>query len=368
MNLPLLRLSARRAAPLPALAAVAGVTLLAVVDQPGRAEIVEVSPTFEDVIRGGQDLAASTGWLAGVLVASVLVALFAARVPDRWFRDEGDWLGVTGTSRSSIVRTCLAGILTGAAGFSVVIGLVAGALGGGPDAPPGDHATQAPLLELASIAGPSRSLLLMPGERFEQELPDGAIGPDTRVRIRVAPALGAEGATTSARIEAADQVSEQLVARRTWLEVSPSRSAGAVSVTNIGSGALAVMGPRPVEAWRLSSATGGGHLRLAGHACLHLVFLAALAFGLGAWMGPGIAATLALALWLAARMALTSIEMEGVLPGGASLAAALDAIAEGRSPQPVSPALTAAAAGAALTGFSLARSSLGTWRRESRSS
>ena len=198
MNLPLLRLSARRAAPLPALAAVAGVTLLAVVDQPGRAEIVEVSPTFEDVIRRGQDLAASTGWLAGVLVASVLVALFAARVPDRWFRDEGDWLGVTGTSRSSIVRTCLAGILTGAAGFSVVIGLVAGALGGGPDAPLGDHATPAPLLELASIAGPSRSLLLMPGERFEQELPDGAIGPDTRVRIRVAPALGAEGATTSA--------------------------------------------------------------------------------------------------------------------------------------------------------------------------
>ena len=53
MNAPLLRLSARRAAPLPALAVVVGVTLLAVVDPPGRAEIVEVSPTFEEVIRGG---------------------------------------------------------------------------------------------------------------------------------------------------------------------------------------------------------------------------------------------------------------------------------------------------------------------------
>jgi hypothetical protein len=368
MNAPLLRLSARRAAPLPALAVVVGVTLLAVVDPPGRAEIVEVSPTFEEVIRGGRELAARTGWIAGLLVASALVALFAARVPDRWFRHEGDWLGVTGTSRSSIVRTCLAGILLGTAGFPLVIGLVAGPLGGARGEPHGDHAARAPLLELESIAGPSRSFVLMPGERFEQEFPEGTTHADSRVRVRVAPALGGEGPTTLARVEAAGQVSEQLVARRAWLEVSPSPGMRRVSITNIGTGALAVVGPDPVEAWRPSNASGAGHLRLAAHAGLYLVFLAALAFGLGAWMGPGIAATLAISLWLGARMALAATPMEGALPGGASLVAAIQAIAEGRSPQPLSTAPTIAAAGAVLTGFALARSSLGTWRRESRSS
>ncbi len=368
MNLQLMRLSARRAAPLPALAAVVAISLLAVTDQPGRAEIVEVSPTFEEVIRGGRELATSTGWIAGILVASALVALFAARIPDRWFREEGDWLGVTGTSRSSIVRSSLAGILAGTAAFPVLIGLVAVTLGADRGGPTEEAAAPGPLLELVSLAGPSRSFVLMPGERFEQEFPDGMIGPGTRVRVRVSPALGAEGPTTVARFEVAGQASEQLVARRAWLELSPTRSTAQVSVTNTGTGALAVMGPDPVQAWRPSNASAAGHPRLAAHACLHLVFLAALAFGLGAWMGPGVAAALAVALWLAARMALASTGMEGVLPGGASLAAAIDAIGEGRSPQPISPALMISSATAVLAGFSLARASLGTWRREARSS
>jgi len=326
MNLPLLRLSARRAAPAVALVGVAGVTLLAIAGQPGRAEIVEVSPKFEEVIVSGAELASSTAWIAGLVVASAFTVLFAARIPDRWFRQEGDWLGTSGTSRSSIVRSCLAGTLAGAATLPVIIGLIAGSMGQARESGP---ASRGQLLELAMLAGPSRSFVLMPGERFEQALPEHDLPPDARVRVRVAPALGAEGPTTKA---------------------------------------LVILGPAPVEVWRPSSAWGSGHLRLAAHAALHLAFLAALAFGLGAWMGPGIAASLALALWLGARMALASTGLADALPGGAALSAAIGAIAEGRSPLLVRPPLALAASAAVLAGFTLARTSLGTWRRESRSS
>lgn len=365
MNLPLLRLSARRAAPPIALLAVAAITLLAMAGQPGRAEIVEVSPKFEEVIVSAGELASSTAWIAGLVVASAFTALFAARIPDRWFRQEGDWLGPSGASRSSIVRTSLAGALAGAAALSLVIGLIAGSVGR-PTAT--GTASQDQLLELAMIAGPSRSLVLMPGERFEQSLPAGHLPPQARVRVRVAPTLGAEGPTTEALLASPGQASEQKVARRTWLEVAAPTSEGPVTVTNVGSGALAVLGPGPVEVWRPSRAMGGGHARLTGHAALHLAFLAALAFGLGAWMGPGIAASLALALWLGARMALAPTVLAEALPGGAALAAAIDAVAEGRSPQVVRPAMVLVTAGAVLVGFALARGSLGTWRRESRSS
>ena len=365
MNLALLRLSARRAAPPLALLGVAGITLLAAAGQPGRAEIVEVSPRFEEVIVSAGELAASTAWIAGLVVASAFTVLFAARIPDRWFQHEGDWLGTSGASRSSIVRAGLAGTVAGAAALPVIIGLIAGSWGRAGAA---GAASEEPLLELAMLAGPSRSFVLMPGERFEQALPERTLPPGARVRVRVAPALGAEGPTTEALIESAGQTSELKVARQAWLEVQAPSSGGPVAVTNIGSGALAVMGPDPVEVWRPSSALGDGHLRLGVQAALHLAFLAALAFGLGAWMGPGIAACLTLALWLGARMALASTGAADALPGGATLGAAIDAIAEGRSPQLVRPARALAAAGAALAGFALARASLGTWRRESRSS
>jgi len=365
MNLPLLRLSARRAAPAVALVGVAGVTLLAIAGQPGRAEIVEVSPKFEEVIVSGAELASSTAWIAGLVVASAFTVLFAARIPDRWFRQEGDWLGTSGTSRSSIVRSCLAGTLAGAATLPVIIGLIAGSMGQARESGP---ASRGQLLELAMLAGPSRSFVLMPGERFEQALPEHDLPPDARVRVRVAPALGAEGPTTKALVKSASQSSELRVARRAWLEVEAPEGGGVIAVTNTGSGALAVLGPAPVEVWRPSSAWGSGHLRLAAHAALHLAFLAALAFGLGAWMGPGIAASLALALWLGARMALASTGLADALPGGAALSAAIGAIAEGRSPLLVRPPLALAASAAVLAGFTLARTSLGTWRRESRSS
>lgn len=368
MNLPLMRLSARRAAPLPALVAVAGVVLLAILGQPGRGEIIEISPRFEEVVLGADEIATSTAWIAGLLFASTLAVVFAARIPDRWFREEGDWLGVTGTSRSSIVRTTLAGLAAGSAMFAASMGLVSATLGtsqGGPS--PGGEA-QGELLELALVAGPERSFVLMPGERFEQTLPDSAFGVGARVRIRVTPALGAGGPTTNARIDLPDRSAESMVARRSWMEIAAPRGPGPVTVTNTGTGALAILGPDPVEAWRPSSAAASGQLRLAGHVALHLLCLAALAFGLGAWMGPGIAAALTVALWLGARMALPTLGLEDALPGGRSLEAALTAIAEGRSPRNVTPTLVGAATGATLVGFVLARAALGSWRREARSS
>ena len=367
MNLPLMRLLARRAAPLPALLTVAAISALAIAGQPGRGEIVEVSPRFEAVIVSADKLAASTAWIAGLLAAACLAVVFAARIPDRWFRGEGDWLGGTGTSRSSIVRTALAGILLGSAMFSATLGTMIGSLSGAGTGPAAGEAARPQLLELSLVAGPSRSLVLMPGERFEQELPL-ARESGCKGRVRVTPTLGAAGPTTSARIEVDGASREETVARRTWLEVEASRTENTVSVTNTGSGALAVLGPGPVEAWRPSDAVAGGHLRLAGHGALFIMFLGAIAFGLGAWMGPGIAAALTAALWLGARMGLSSSAAAESLPGGASLVTAIEAVAEGRSPQVLSAGLASAAAGAVLAGFLLARAALNSWGREGRSS
>ena len=352
-----MRLIARRAAPLGALVALAALSALAAWGQPGRQEIAEVSPLFQEQVTAARTLTSGAGWLFGLMLTALLTVGAAARIPDGWFRGEGDWLGVTPAPRSRIVRSTLVGLALGALAFVSLMGLVAVTAA---------DADGSEALELGLVAGPMGSLVLMPGDAFEQDLPPGSHAQGERVRVRVTPTLGGEGPTSAARIEVGGEATEQLVARRSWLELDGPRGRFEVRVKNTGDGALAVLGPRAVEVWRPSSALAGGHVRMAGHAALLLLFLGALALGLGSWMGPGIAAALALALWLALRMALPPIGAGEWLPGGSSLAAALAALAEGRHPSPVSAGAIGATAAALLLGFAATRAALGPWRRDSR--
>ena len=364
MDLQLVRLIARRSSPPAALVAVAGLTALAAVGQPDRTDIAGVSPLFEGAVTGTSGLSASTAWLVGLLLASPLLLVQAARIPDRWFRAEGDWLGVSPAPRSSIVRSSLAGLALGAAALAAAAGVGAAGVGANPAraAAPGGGA----LLERAVVAGPSRSFVLMPGDTFEQALPPGSFVEGDRVRVRVTPTLGGAGPTTSARLVLGDRIEEVLIARRTWVELEASAGRTEVRLTNTGEGALAILGPRPVEVWRPSGALVGGHLRMAAHVALHLLFLGALALGLGAWMGPGIAGALAAALWLGLRMGLDGPGTGEWLPGGAALGSGLAALGEGRSPSPVAGGVLAAAGAAVLLGFALTRAALSAWRRDSR--
>lgn len=355
----LVELHARRTATPAALAIVVGAGVVAFLGAPTGASLVTTSSVFlQEVVLSG-DSGAQSAWTATLVVMVVLTLLPAAGVAQRWFRSEGDWLGTAPTPRLRIIASALCGVIIGSVLLAATAGVVTSTR-----ALLSDHA--GPLLECAAIAGPRRSIVLMPGESFEQVIADVAIPDGTRVRVRVTPTPGAGPPTTEARHGATGEEHIERVARRTWLESSASTATNSVRVTNVGEGALAVIGPGPVEVWRPSRALGRGHLRLAAHVGLFLGVLAALAFTLGAWMSPGIAALLAFSLWLGARMLVVESAYGHWLPGGAGLAASLGAVAEGRSP--LRPAFAAVVATLVTCVLAIATTApaVRSWRKEIR--
>jgi len=355
----LVGLHARRTATPAALAIVAGAGIVAFLGAPTGASLVTTSSVFlQEVARGG-DSGAQSAWTATLVVMVMLTLLPAAGVAQRWFRSEGDWLGTAPTPRLRIIASTLCGVTIGSVLLAATAGVVTSTR-----ALMDEHAE--PLLERAAIAGPRRSIVLGPGESFEQVLASVAIPEDARVRVRVTPTFGGASPTTEARYGTAGEENLERVARRTWLESSASTATNNVRVTNVGEGALAVIGPGPVEVWRPSGALGRGHMRLAAHVGLFLCVLAALAFTLGAWMSPGIAALLAFSLWLGARMLVVGSAYGNWLPGGAGLAESLNAIAEGRSP--LRPAFAAVVATLVTCVLAIATTApaLHSWRKEIR--
>ena len=226
------------------------------------------------------------------------------------------------------------------------------------------------LLEASSVGGPMRSLVLMPGEAFEQPLDsDGAPGREVRVRTTVT--LGGAAPTTHALVEASGSRERVMIARRTWLTADLHPYASTVKITNVGQGALAILGPLPVEVWTPSSAFLRGHLRAWAHASAFLVALVSVALLLGVSMGPGVAALLAGSLWLGLWMLVTRLGVDvgaaaDWLPGGPSLGRALGALQEGRSPLPVAGANLASAGAALIASWWLGSRLLRTWRDEVR--
>jgi len=356
----LVGLHARRTATPAALAIVVGAGVVAFLGAPTGASLVTTSSVFlQEVVLSG-DSGAQSAWTATLVVMVVLTLLPAARVAQRWFLSEGDWLGTAPAPRVQVIASSLCGVMLGSGLLAATAGVVTSTR-----TLLSDHAE--PLLECAAIAGPRRSIVLMPGESFEQAIADVAIPDGTRVRVRVTPTLGGASPTTDAWHGSTGDEHVERVARRTWLESSASTATNSVRVTNVGEGALAVIGPGPVEVWRPSRALGRGHVRLAAHVGLFLCVLAALAFTLGAWMSPGVAALLAFSLWLGARMLIVGSAYGQWLPGGDGLAESLNAIAEGRSP--LRPAFAAVVATIVTCALAIAATApaLHSWRKEIRS-
>ena len=211
-----------------------------------------------------------------------------------------------------------------------------------------------------------RSLVLMPGEVFEQPLnSNGATGREVRVRTTVT--LGGAAPTTQALVEASGTSERVTVARRTWLTADLQPYASTVKVTNVGQGALAILGPLPVEIWTPSNAFLRGHLRAWGHASAMLVALVSVALLMGVSMGPGVAALLAGSLWLGLWMLVTRMGTAADwLPGGPSLGRALEALQDGRSPLPVAGASLANAGATLIASWWLGSRLLRSWRDEVR--
>ncbi|MGK0481026.1 MAG: hypothetical protein ACJAQ3_000997 [Planctomycetota bacterium] len=313
-------------------------------------------------------------WIFTLTLLALVTTARAASWPDAWLTGEGDWLGTAAIPRPSLLASAWIGGALGAIALAAVgaLAIAARAELGTSSAITGTGT--APRLEPSLLAGPSRSLILMPGETFEQPLPSAqATGSLTgspivrRARVRTTATMGGEAPTTFALIEGGTARKRVSVARRTWLEIDLAPDAPSVRVTNVGEGALAVLGPDPVEIWTASSAWLGGHLRLWAHASAWLVALLSLALTLGVVMGPGVATLLALSIWLGAWMLLgQGAAAPEWLPGGPALHRALASIQSGQSPLP--PPTSAIAAAAATLAASAAAGSvlLRTWRDEVR--
>lgn len=309
---------------------------------------------------------ARSSWLFGGALAALLATVRAAAVPDAWLRGEGDWLGTTALGRGGLVASAFAGATAGAI---LLMGAVAASVHL-------THPNNDSPVELSATGGPDRSIVLGPTEAFTLPLGEAAADVEGAVRVRATVTIGAEAPTTRAlieRIDSSGQTTEQnevSVARRTWLEVGLDDAADSVRVTNVGAGALAILGPRPVEVWHRSSAWLAGTPRALAHAAAWILALASGALALGVVMGPGIAAALSFSLWLVSWWIADLLGGTGwpidCLPGGPATVRALDAIAEGRVPSAPAASVWLTAALAFCTSCGLGAALLRSWRDEVR--
>ncbi len=305
---------------------------------------------------------ATSAWWFSIAIIALIATVRAAALPDAWLRGEGDWIGTAPRPRAALLRAAWIGAALGtlvlAAAATAAIALKGAWI---------ESETEA-LLEPSSIGGPKRSLVLMPGESFEQSFGSDE-GWGREVRVRATATLGATAPTTLALVEAGNAAHRINVARRTWLSIHLEPYASSVRVTNVGEGALAILGPFPVEVWAPSSALLRGHVRVWAHASCFLVALVSLALLLGIVMGPGVAALLACSLWLGTWLLVSPAEFGTLgdwLPGGGSLGRALDAIHVGRSPLPPSMKSLASAGALLVATWLLGSPLLRTWRDEVR--
>jgi len=124
---PLVGLHVRRTVTPSALAIVIGATVVAFLGAPAGAHLVTTSSVFlEELIEGG-DGAAQAAWTAALVVLVVLTLLPAARIPDRWFRSEGDWLGTAPAPRLRIIASTLVGLALGCVLLATTAGVITAA-------------------------------------------------------------------------------------------------------------------------------------------------------------------------------------------------------------------------------------------------
>lgn len=362
----LARLEARRAAPPALLALVFGVTWLAaalgdaVPAAPILAGIAELD-RGANVARGAARASAAT---LGLTLAGAALVWHAAALASRWRAGDGDWLGARPIGAGLALAASYLGLALG--GLALVVATFgATALAGGP-----------PARGLAWRAGPERHVLLQPGETHAVTLRDIDLPPGAALRVRLQNTPGSApfgDVLVVARVDGDARAEARVrVARRTFGEVLlPARARPdgddprgdlVVEVTALGLGAIAVVGPRPVELWTAA----GGALRvdaaLAARALALLLAAAAVAVGFGAWVATPLAALGVLATWTCFAWLAEGAAFLGAFLPGNGLVQALDVAAEGRLPTgaPLGHALGVALA--AASGLALARGALGSWR------
>ncbi|MEZ6016366.1 MAG: hypothetical protein R3F49_14710 [Planctomycetota bacterium] len=393
-------LEARRAAPLGLLALLFAATLTAA-RFGGAAQLEPALAGLVALDRGpGVAAAAARASAAtlGLALGALMLVPHAAGLATRWRHGDGDWLGARPVGPLGALAASLLGIALAACAVVTVVLGATGLCAATQGATSGDAAegSQASARALVWRAGPSGHVLLHAGESFVHRLPDVALPVGAALRVRLQNTV--EGAPYGdAELRVVDDNHAPLsaptrarIVRRTYAEV-PLSATGAphargslktsgsppperdatptarggldVVVTALGPGAIAVLGPRPIELWGPPRAPWRADLALAGRALALLIAAAGLAAGFGAWVAAPLA-TLGVAALALAFAALTpeAAALAATWLPGSGLGAALDVAAEGRLPAGAPPGQGVGAALSVAAGLALARAALRSWR------
>lgn len=286
-------------------------------------------------------------WVTLSAALLVLAAAAGASAGSAYRRRDNAWLGRSGLTLPATFTCAFLGLASGLGALTV-----AGAAAHGAAFP-----GAAERLELSATAGPEGSVRLLPGESLAQSLAAVPRPGRARVRLRLVPTVGGTAPTSAVEVAFDGGAPRPLapVVRRTWVDAPLPEGASGLTLTNAGDGAVALVGPRGIEVWAERQALLGGVPRLGLRLLTTALWTCALAFGLSAWMGPGIAGLLALSLLLALGRLLPVSPLGG-------LADALEAVAEGRLARGVAPVEGLALAASAAIGVALF--SAGAQRRE----
>ena len=384
LNLPLARLSARRAFA-PVVVAIAAAALLLALRGDwgsasaglaaeaatrsaagGAADLAAGGPA--DLADGGAaDLAADSAtalarasaregvWSIAILAVVPLLALRAARTVAGWRKGEGDWLGSRRASRGTIFLSTWVGTWIGGAAVLALAGLAIelGVGSGGPTfrrageiaLPPAAWITPETPSRWTAREGESR---WPPGSRARVERGFGA-GTNASVEILLR-ALRGDGAerTASARIAARGVVE---------VEIPEGNGPLDLEIACARAGARAFVVSDSVEVWEPGARESSASVEILARVALALLAWSALGIGLGAWLSPPTAALALFAAWTPAFLA----GDPGWFPA-ADLWRALEITGSGRVPHSVDPVSIATALALAAIGLAIGAAGSRSWR------
>lgn len=290
-------------------------------------------------------------WFALGAFAAALMLHRAACLALDWRRRDADAFGGAPRSRSQIALASWLGAWTAACVVSVFVAVLAEARTAGASLE--RELGRVPIIADAAAADQVRlrALLEAPTNARWIELELGFIATDVTADV-----------TLSARRGAAERSAQQRVSSRTRMRVEVPPGAGPVELTLVRSAGRAVVFLTGGEALWLGAAVSPRWASASAVSHWWLAFAAwtAVAFALGAYLPPTLAALTALALavpaWFGEHPAWSTWSPWGALPS------AFEALGRGVTPAP--PALTHAAGAAVCIALALwlAARGLRTWR------
>jgi len=290
-------------------------------------------------------LARQACWIALLLAGSLALAFGAARGAHAWCGREAGWALARRANGAALATAAACGFTLALAALLALCGASAELAAARAQRPADGTAWQ----QLRELPGPREMLLAGDAPlRWTIEDPRARIPARARVRLCASGGPGAPSTECELRAER-DGVRTSARARvhgRTWIELELPPGAGPLELAfERGEGASWIaLGAAPSALLAPIASAQRGSLRVAAHAGLALLALAALAFACGARLRPG------LALALCASAALPACFAEGAwswLPA-APLARALTQLGQGLAPAWPSAAESARAAALVL--------------------